>query len=273
MNEMDDRLAGDPVWELFTLPTPRPAQEALRSRHYGRWLVVAGLIALGWLLFPPLAVATACLSVAARDFRTGRQLARSIPSKAGGTICARFTYAWGAWKLGAAAFALMFASIALFVFAPAREGREVPSAFIASLLLGMGGFTLSAALTALGLLAAYRSGMRVWIGEGVNQARTLLMGMLVVGFTFMVLGPMGIWLCGRFPHANDSRGDYLPDLLAVFGCMFAGPVVILLVLDWISRRVIADRPGKFGPKVPTVGKWNSQRTAAALLTTDASDGS
>ena len=28
------------------------------------------------------------------------------------------------------------------------------------------------------MLTAYRSGMRVWIGEGVNRARTLLMGML-----------------------------------------------------------------------------------------------
>lgn len=44
--------------------------------------------------------------------------------------------------------------------------------------------------------------------------------------------------------------------LAFFGCLFAGPVVIVLVLDRIGRQVIADCPGKFGPKVPTVGKWN-----------------
>jgi hypothetical protein len=256
MHDLDDRLAGDPVWELFTHPTPGPAQPAFRNPHYRRRLIVAGLIAVGWLLFPPLAVVLACLSVAARDLRTGRQLARSIPSKAGGTICARFTYAWGAWKFGTAGFALMFASGAVFALA-----REVPearlSAMIVALLLGMGGFTLSATLTALGLLAAYRSGMRVWIGEGVNQARTLLTGMLVVGFTFAVLLPLCFGLVGRFPRASDSPGGDLPILLAFFGCMFSGPVVILLVVDWISRRVIADRPGKFGPKVPTVGKWNS----------------
>jgi hypothetical protein len=39
--------------------------------------------------------------------------------------------------------------------------------------------------------------------------------------------------------------------------MFVGPLMILVVLDSISRRVVADRPGKFGPKVPTVGKWNN----------------
>jgi hypothetical protein len=46
-------------------------------------------------------------------------------------------------------------------------------------------------------------------------------------------------------------------LFGLFGCMFGGPVIILVVLDWFSRRVVADRPGKFGAKVPTVGKWNS----------------
>jgi hypothetical protein len=255
MNDTDDRLAGDLVWELFAYPAHAPAQGAIRTRQRREWLVVASLIAVAWVLSPTLAVVTACLSVAARDFRTGRQLARSIPDKAGGAICAWFTLAWGAWKLGVAAFVLMFVSIA--VFASAKQGPEVPPAFIASVLFGIAGFTLSAALTALGLLMAYRSGMRVWIGEGVNQARTLLMGMLVVGFAFVALGPMCVWLVGRVERASDSRGGDVLSLPAFFGCMFAGPVVILIVLDWIGRRVIADRPGKFGPKVPTVGKWNS----------------
>jgi hypothetical protein len=255
MNETDDRLVGDPVWELFAHPTPGPAHETSRAHRYGRWLFVAGLIVLGWFLFPPLAVVTACLAVAARDFRRGRQLARLIPSKAGGTICARFTYAWGAWKLAVAAIVLMFASVA--AFGPTKDSREVPSAFIVSMLLVVGGFALSAALTALGLLAAFRSGMRVWVGEGVNQARTLLLGMLMVGFVFVVLVPMCFWFTIRFRPGSDSPIDPLPGFLMPFGCLFAGPTVILLVLDGISRRIIADRPGKFGPKVPTVGKWNS----------------
>ena len=255
MNEMDDRLAGDPVWELFPHHTPRPAQKGGRIRHHQRWLVAAGLIAVGWPLSPSLAVVMACLAVAAPDFHTGRQLARSIPDKAGGTICARFAYAWGAWKLGLAAFVLMFVSVA--VFGPAGKKNEVPPGVIASVLLCMGGFTLSAAATAWGLLTAFRSGMRVWIGEGVNRARTLLMGMLIVGFTFIVLGPMCVGLVGRFPQAGESRGADFIIMLAFCGCMFIGPVFILLILDWVGRRVIADRPAKFGPKVPTVGKWNS----------------
>jgi hypothetical protein len=199
-------------------------------------------------------VVTACLAVAARDVRTGRQLARSIPDKAGGTVCARFTYAWGAWKFGLTAFGLMFLTIITFAARPDR--REVPLECLTSAVLWMSGFMLSAALTASGLLRAYRSGFRVWIGEGVNQARTLLLGMLIVGFTFFALGPWCLWLANKFPH-RGSQGDGLATLLGVVGCMFGGPLVILLVLDFVCRRVVADRPGKFGPKVPTVGKWNS----------------
>ena len=55
-----------------------------------------------------------------------------------------------------------------------------------------------------GLVRAYRSGMRVWVGEGVNQARTLLLGMLIVGFAVAVLGPMGVLLAAVAPHARDS---------------------------------------------------------------------
>jgi hypothetical protein len=259
MNETDDRLVGDPVWELFAHPTPGPAQPASRIRRYGPWLFVAGLIALGWFLFPPLAVVTACLAVAARDFRQGRQLARSIPSKAGGTICARFRYAWGAWKLGMTAIVLMVASVAIWPptkSPPTKSAAEPLEAFVAALLLVMVGFMLSAGWTAMGLRAAYRSGMRVWIGEGVNRAGTLFLGMLLVGYTLGVLGPICFWLSGQFPRASDSHMDPILASMMFFGCLLVGPIILLVILDGISRRVIADRPGKFGPKVPTVRKWN-----------------
>jgi hypothetical protein len=254
MHEMDDRLAGDAVWELFASPAPATVRADLRFRSYRRWLIAAGFVAAGWIVLPPLAVVAACLFVAAPDFRKGRQLARSIPSKAGGEICARFTQAWGAWKVGVTAFLLMFVSITLL--GPTREQPGVPPAFIMSLLLCIAGFILSAFLTARGLLLAYRSEMRVWIGEGVNRARTLLLAMLIVVFAFVVLGPLCVGLSRRFPRASDSAGDGLLGMLVLWGCLGAGPVVLLLILDRIARRIIADRPGKFGPKVPAVGKWN-----------------
>jgi hypothetical protein len=90
MNEMDDRLAGDVVWELFSHPAVGPAP-AIRARRYRRWLIAAGLIALGWFLSPPLGIVAVGLSVAAPDFHKARQLARSIPSKVGGTILDRIS--------------------------------------------------------------------------------------------------------------------------------------------------------------------------------------
>jgi hypothetical protein len=255
MNELDDRLVGDPVWELFPHPAARLADDASRTRRYERWLMIAGLIVLGWLLCPPLAVVTACLAVAARDFRTGRQLARSIPSKAGGTICARFAYAWGAWKFGAVAFGLTLGT--LFILMREKEGHEVRWECVTAMLLVAVGFILSAAWTALGVLEAYRSGMRVWVGEGVNRVRTLLLGMLGVTFFLAVLLPLLIWLSEPPPPDSRGRPDELAGVPTVFCTTFVGELVILILCVRMGQRVIADHPGKFGPKVPTVGKWNS----------------
>ena len=135
---------------------------------------------------------------------------------------------------------LMFASAVVYAPAssPAKNHPEVSPAFFAALLLAMAGFTASAALTALGLLAAFRSGMRVWIGEGVNQARTLLFAMLIVGFTILVLGPMCVFLAGLIPLRKDGSDDGLSGWLVAFGfffLMFICPVVILYVLEWFER--------------------------------------
>ena len=151
------------------------------------------------------------------------------------------------------------AFIFVTVFTVGKNSPQMPQAIMVSVLLSMVGWLISAISTASGLVRAYRSGMRVWVGEGVNQARTLLLGMLIVGFAVAVLGPMGAWLAAVAPHARDSDDVIRVSVTvgAMFCLMFIGPVVMLLVLDWLSRRVVADRPGKFGPKVPTVGKWDS----------------
>jgi hypothetical protein len=255
MYEPDDRLVGDPVWELF--PSSPPAQEP-EGRQYRFWLAAAAGIVAVWFVWPSLSVALACLAVAARDFRTGRRIARSIPDKAGGRVCALFTYAWGTWKAGFTAFALMFATILLDP-APEQRGNPPPAFFatVAASILWLGGMTASAALTAAGLWRAYRAGMRVWVGEGINQARTLLLGMLVVGFTYFVIGPACFMLArATEPAGVSDREDPLPWFIFM-GCMFAGPVAILLVLDLVCRRIVADRPARFGPKVPAVGKWKT----------------
>jgi hypothetical protein len=125
------------------------------------------------------------------------------------------------------------------------------------MLLWSVGFFASAILTASGLLAAYRSGMRVWVGEGINRARSLLLGMLIVAFTFVVIGPWCFWLIGTRNPAGAERTGGVWFFAVLFGPMFAGALAVLLLLDWLSSRVVADTPGKFGPKVPAVGKWTS----------------
>jgi hypothetical protein len=258
MSEVDDRLAGDPVWELFPQQAPRRGSVAFGAGGYGQWLAVACLVAGTWMLSPPLAVMIGCLAFAIDDVRKGRRFARSIPDKAGGAICARFTYAWGAWKIGCTGFAAMLVLVAVFA-ASGRRG-EMPEGCGVAMLLWSAGFSASAILTASGLLAAYRSGMRVWIGEGINRARTLLLGMLIVAFTFVAIGPWCLWLLGPLNPLNPAgaeRTGGVAFLAALLGPMIVGALAILLILDWLSRRVVADAPGKFGPKVPAVGKWST----------------
>ena len=259
MNELDDRLAGDLIWELFPARTVSPAQTARPARAW-LWLAGAAAVAAIWQWSPSLAVVTACLTVAAGDIRSGWQLAGAIPDRAGGAICARFTHAWAAWKL--AMTALPFTFLTPFLGRPGLDGEmqpDPPTAFVASLLLLVSGHVLSATLTASGMLRAYRSGMRVWVGEGVNQARVLLLGMLLVVFSFAVLGPLCVCLAASAPTARDAGGvaQITVDVAATLGLTLAGPIVLLLILDGLSRRIVADRPGKFGPKVPAVGKWDS----------------
>ena len=251
MAETDDRLVGDFVWELF----PAAAPQRSSARRYRSWARTAASIAVAWAVFPPAGVAAACFEASFRDFRSGWRLARAIPDAAGGRICARFAYAWGAWKLGSTAFVLMFVTA---ILATAGRGRteEFPPAAATAMLLWMGGFVVAAVLTAIGLVQAYRSGMRVWIGEGINQARTLLLGMLIVGFVGVVLLPMCVLLTVAAPPGAADAEHLKLFMTGLYLTIFGGPVILLLILDWCSRHLVADRPAKFGPKVPALGKWD-----------------
>ncbi|WP_435017362.1 hypothetical protein TA3x_004968 [Tundrisphaera sp. TA3] len=248
MMEADDRLAGDPVWELFPA-SPALARPAHRLRDGAISFV---LIAWIFSIQPPLAVILACLASAYQDFRAAWQASRVIPDKAGGRICSLFGYAWGAWKLGMVAFVMLF--VAAIISALRGEAGEMPPACIVAMVLWVLGFVASAILTAGGLVLAFRSGMRVWVGEGINQTRTLLFAMLMVGFACLVLLPGTILLISA-PAAIDTGGAVVPMLVVIFSLMLGAPVVLLILLDWFTRRIAADRPGKFGPKVPAVGKW------------------
>src|SRR5687767_8989085 len=133
MHEPDDRLIGDPVWELF----PHPAQPP-PSRRLGSWLATAIIVVAAWVISPPWAVLIACLAASLGEFRKGWQQRRAIPDKEGGGICSLFSYAWGAWRFGGAAFVLMFVTI----FLPMNAGgaKHPPPEFIAAAVLWLAGF-------------------------------------------------------------------------------------------------------------------------------------
>jgi hypothetical protein len=297
MWETDDRLVGDPVWELFPSTVPEDRKRSLWPR-----LAVAAIVTvLGVWLCHPLAVVAVCVAVAWGDFVRGWRSRRSIPDPCAARVSARFSYGWAFWKVGMTGFALMSA-VVLTEFPRGGQMTLPPADFIAASLLWMGGFVASAFVTATGLLAAIRSGMRVWVGQakevkvrtqsgrairsgmrfwvgpGVNQARTLLLSMLVVGFTAGVLMPlMFVFVMGvHTPHSRPDDGLEAGVFLSMFAglafggdlqqkgvfgvvllsSMFVAPVVLLLILDAVSKRVIADQPTKFGPKIAAVGKWS-----------------
>ena len=159
--------------------------------------------------------------------------------------------------MGVAAFTACFV---LVVVNNVLLKQEVPphGAVFAFLLFPVG-FLISTVLTAAGLFKAIRSGMRVWIGEGMNQARTLMLASLIVVFTLCVLIPLTLVMMAG--STGVGRGPTLPPLalvgfLGFLGSASVGPIVILTTLDRIGRRVLAEQPGKFGAKSPTLGKWD-----------------
>jgi hypothetical protein len=251
MDEVDDRLAGDPIWELF--PSAKDVS-LTASQFLLRLCKLVACCAALWLVYPPLAVVIACVAVAVRDFQIGRRLSRSIPVKSGGTICSRFRYAWGAWKACWMAWALMMAT--LFILGGGVKNGDVPPGFVPAILVWITAFTLSATWTAYGLAATYRSGMKIWIGEGLNHARQLLLGLALGGFTLVMWVPIGIWIVGKVIWAPEGAG-YETIIVIVMIVWLLGSLAMLPVVDRLSPSVVASHPGKFGPKVPAVGKWDA----------------
>jgi len=251
MHHLDSTLAEDFDWALF----PQDEHHVSPARRWFRRLEFGFVIVLTWVVCQPLAVVLACLAISFRDFRTAGVSSRMTPDPAASRICWLFGCAWGMWKLGAIGFASMFAVIAQV--GANQEDRSIPPAFVAAILLWLAGFGASAALTAAGLVKAFRSEMRVWIGEGINQARTLLMSMLIAGFALLVMMPTFVFLPGMLPRPADQSGSGLLFMTGFLGCLFGAPVTILVILDLLSRRIVAAHPGKFGPKVSSVGKGSS----------------
>jgi hypothetical protein len=249
MDDYDRSLAYDFDWALF----PHEEPGGSRARRWGRRLEVAFIVVLTWFVAQPLSIVLACAAVGSGEFLEGRRRAKSIPDRAASRICLLFTYAWGTWTLGVAGIAAFFVIAALNVSLMGYE--EFPAGAATALLLAPCGFLVAMLLTAAGLVQALRSGLRIWIGEGMNQVRTLLLGQLIILFMVFAIFPILVLLVGDFPRNGDPGTVVKSSWGVLMVALFAGPVAILIILDRIGRRIIASHPGKFGPKVPSVGKW------------------
>lgn len=250
MRHPDSTLAEDFDWALFPQETEVPPLKRWLHR-----LEVASVVVLTWLLYEPLAVVLACLAISFKDFRKAYTASRAIPDRAAAWISSVFGYAWAAWTLGVAACATFFVLAVINV--SVVHDRGMPPGAGTAMLLVPCGFLAALTLTAAGLVMALRSGLRIWIGEGMNQARTLLLGLMILLFTVFGIGPLLVLLSANF---DRSSGPGMPAFIAWAGLLaatFAGPIAILIVLDRISRRVLASYPGKYGPKVPSLKKWDA----------------
>ncbi|AMV40184.1 hypothetical protein [Planctomyces sp. SH-PL62] len=249
MNHSDSTLAEDFDWALFP-------QEATVS-PLKRWVLgleVSSVVVLTWLVYQPLAVVLACLAISFREFRRARVSARAIPDKAAAWISSLFGYAWAAWTLGVAACATFFVLGVINV--TVVHDRGMPAGAGTAMLLAPCGFLAALTLTAAGLVMAIRSGLRIWIGEGMNQARTLLLGLLILLFTVFGIGPLLVLLSANIDRNSGPGIGAFISWVGLLAATFAGPIAILIVLDRISRRVLASHPGTYGPKVPSLKKWD-----------------
>ncbi len=248
MYETDDRLDGDLVWEIFEPHAPAlgPAR-----RRFLRSAIFLGLIGVVWWLVPPLAVLIVCLAISRRDFRDGHRISRTRPEKAGASIRARFRYAWGAWKIGWTAIGFLFLCLLAH-----REGKEPPSALIAILPLAAVGLTASAILTAWAVGSAYWTRPRLRLAEGdLDRAWILLLGMILVGFSYGVILPICVWVDSRFPGFQlgpVQPRPWTPPLFAV--CVLLIPGGLLWARELIAIRIFDLDPGKPGLHEPAVGK-------------------
>ncbi|MGE3817910.1 MAG: hypothetical protein AB7I30_00600 [Isosphaeraceae bacterium] len=245
MSETDDRLVGDHVWEVYPA-TRRPTSRGALATRLGVFVV---LIIGGLWVHPPLGAYFFCVGVAWGDFAQGRTAWRGIPDRWVGFVSACFHFAWGFWKLGVSAFACLFVLTVIDL-----KSEEPPPGVPGAVAISLGGFCLAAVLTVLGIVGALRGGLVIWLGEGFNRAKTLLLSMLIVGFVLGFLIPLCLLL------VDDSRPILnLLTFAALYGGMFVGPVILLLTRDLLEQRILADRPIEYGRKGPLIGKPGAWR--------------
>ncbi len=136
-----------------------------------------GVIALAWVVYeathsPALASFFIALKFAWEDVRTASWLRRNDFVKSRGESLFWLYTSWGVWKSAAVA-ALMSVGFLLVAASdvPPPVLRQALAALFGTLLTTVACFSVSAALTAVAVLLAWRGGAQLWLDSAVHRAR------------------------------------------------------------------------------------------------------
>ena len=141
-----------------------------------RAFIWPALLLLGWVAFeltaqPAIGVVLACGKFGWEDFLTARWLRRTDPNPGRARACRWFYIAAALWKISITATVAMFLIVWVTV---AIDPKADPSPqFMTLMLVAMFGFIFSSIVTYVGIVSAYRHGVKVWVEGSVHRDRRL----------------------------------------------------------------------------------------------------
>ena len=238
-------------------------EQADSPRRAGRWpFGWLGLFALAWVVYelthsPAIASVLICLKFGWEDFRAARWIWQADPDPDRRRSLFWLYAAWGLWKTAVVAF-LMSVAFAAVTPRDAPLPQAVPQALLAffgTFLTTLIGFGLSALMTALAVICAWRGGVRLWLDSGVHRARRfdfwpptpfcgtrsnrlgflLLTALILLSFTLLV---------ALLSAAPRGHGGFLISFILTI----TAPVAIVVSREMITRKVWAESPYECWPE-------------------------
>ena len=239
----------------------------------GRWIRASAWI-IAIVVFeltadPSLVVMVGCTKFGWEQLRAARWLRRTDPDKRRGRACRWFYVSWGLWRISVVATLMMF--VVLFLFeglrhrlgAPPRRGNEPPVQFIVAFLMAFFGIGFATMTSILGVLSAWRGGVRVWVGaEAIdgwrvkswpplgpprkpNRVALLLLTAVPIAAVSILL-PVAAFVVGiaaTVARRIGGDGAFVATMLVgVMLCLVAGVIAMMVLVDASKRRIEASSP-------------------------------
>lgn len=214
------------------------------------WFLVIGL---GILVFeltanPALTILVGCLKFGWDEFRAARQTRLHDPNPVRGRALSRFQIAHAFWKISLLATALMFVVATIGSALQVRQGPQRPNGppieFITSILIAFVGFLLSGLASFVAVVSALRGQVKIWVGRRENRVKPILLSVILIGITPILL-LLFLPIFGLVLKLNVPGGV----MSFVLVLMFGYPVAVLILLDWLERRIAARTPAECWPEL------------------------